>query len=131
MTLLSAIFGLARKGPAPNRVVRTGDRRGAERFEVGHQVSIGLPGTSPVAGTITNLSVSGAAIHIEGWNGRARAAWLAQLGRGDELWMMGLLGIPMSCWVVSFEGDLLRVHFARDGGLRSRLREVISKLTSH
>jgi hypothetical protein len=131
VTLISAIFGLPRKRSAPNGAVYTWDRRGAERFEVGHQIAIGLPGTSPVAGTIINISVGGAAIRIEGWNARARAVWLAELSRGDELWMVGLLGIPISCWVVVFEGDLLRVHFPRGGSLRSLLREVIMRLTSH
>lgn len=131
MSLLSAFFGLQRKESAPNGAVHTWDRRDAERYEVGHQISIGLPGTSPVAGTIINISVSGAAIRIEGWNGRARAVWLAQLSRGDELWMVGLVGIPISCWLVVLEGDLLRVHFARGGTLRSRLREVILRLTPH
>ena len=51
------------------------DRRDTERHDVSRPVSIGPPGAPPLPGTVINLSVSGAAIRIDGWDTGARAAW--------------------------------------------------------
>ena len=130
MTLLSSMLGLSRRRSARNAAAFARDRRDAERFDVNHDVTIGMPGTAPLPGTVINISVSGAAIRIAGWNSRARAAGLVRLNRGDELWIVGMLRIPMSCWVVSFDANVLRVHFARGGAQRHQLRELIGKLAS-
>lgn len=124
MTLLSGLLKYPWKRPAPNVVAPAEDQRGAERFDVRHPVSVGRYGDLAVAGTVINLSISGAAIRIE----EADAAWLARLDQGDDLWLAGLLEHPMSCWVVVVDDHVLRVHFARDAALRHQIREVTGRL---
>jgi len=109
MTLLSALFGLARKRRAGNGI-ELPDRREDERYEAYHPISVSLPGPPPaVAGTVINMSLSGAAVRIPGWAARAPAAWLARLDRGDELRLDGLLDIPVSCWVIKADAGVLRL----------------------
>jgi PilZ domain len=147
--LLSAFFGLSRKRSA--RVVSyPPERRSEERYEAYHPVSISPTGLnqyrqfqrgpyqsggqpfgrsdSPVAGTVINISLGGAAVHIPGWGPHAPAEWLNRLDRGQELRLDGLVDAQLSCWVVTVDAGVVRVRFPSDYALRCQLREVIDSL---
>lgn len=126
MTLLSGLFGYPRKRSVEVEKPATQYAWRAERFNVCHPVFFGLRGEAPLAGQVVNLSVNGAAIHVQEWNWNTSLdRWMARLDQGDELLLVGLLNVPISCWVVVSDGDILRVHFASDSALRQRLHETI------
>ncbi len=104
------------------------ERRADKRYEVYLPVSIAPRGTQPIAGTIVNLSVRGAAIRLHQPRRGPRASWLDLLNQGDELWLGALLAATIACWVVVIDDDVLRVHFASDDELRGQLRGVIERL---
>ena len=87
------------------------DRRADERFEMCIPVSIGPICSPGMSGLVMNVSMTGAAVRIIA-PGDAPRAWLARLDQGDELWITDLLAAPIPCFVVVFEDDILRVHFA-------------------
>jgi hypothetical protein len=125
--LLSHFFGFSRKRPAQ----RPTDRRTEERYEAYHPVTIGPSGSfSYVEGTVINVSIGGAAVHVPGWGARAPAEWLSGLHRGGELQMTGLLEAPLPCRVVTVDAGVIRVQFARDDAQRAQLRELIETLAS-
>src|SRR4051812_3681795 len=76
------------------------ERRADKRYEVYIPVSIAPRGSEPIAGTIVNLSVRGAAIRLHQPRRGPRASWLDLLNHGDELWLGALLAAPIACWVV-------------------------------
>jgi hypothetical protein len=96
------------------------DRRANERFRLYQPVSVGPPRTPPVAGTVVDLSIGGAAIRIEG----TRPAWLTGLNQDTEISLGGLLAVPISCQTVAWDRGVLRVRFTLDDTLRHELREV-------
>jgi len=130
MMLLSSIFGVPQKQSAPALRFFARDDRDAIRHDANIRVAFHPRGIPPVAGTVINISVGGAAIRIHDWTNMASAMWLSDLDQGDELGLTGLLDIPMSCWVVTFDDDVLRVHFAPDGAVRDLLRVVIGGLAA-
>ena len=103
------------------------ERRADKRYEVYLPVSIAPRGTQPIAGTIVNLSVRGAAIRLHQPRRGAQASWLDLLNQGDELWLGALLEAPVACWVVVIDDGVLRVHFGSDDELRGQLRGVIER----
>ena len=107
------------------------ERRADKRYEVYLPVSIAPLGTQPIAGTIVNLSVRGAAIRLHQPHQPRRGprvSWLDLLNQGDELWLGALLEVPIACWVVVIDDGVLRVHFAPDDEMRGKLRGVIERL---
>jgi len=130
MPLFPLLFKSQQTQSAPLAVPRMRDDRAAERFDVCQSVSIGLPGDVVVTGSVINISVTGAAIRVDGWN-TSRTEWLAGLDQGDELWVEGILpGGLISCWVVVSDEGLLRVHFSRDEAQRRQLRVAIARLAA-
>jgi hypothetical protein len=126
--LLSALFKLPWRWSA-RHVAETSDRRGDERYEAYHPVTIRMPGMPPVAGTLISISLGGAAIRFQGWIAEMPEAWLTRLKRGDELRLDGLFDGQMSCQTVTTEAGVLRVQFARDDALRRKLRSMVNDLT--
>jgi hypothetical protein len=125
--LLSRFLGFSRKRSTRSRT----DRRAEERYEAYHAVKVSLAGAlASVAGTVINVSLSGAAVLVPGWRAQAPAEWLTRLHRGDELALTGLLDATASCSVVTADAGVLRVQFARDDALRGQLRELISSLAA-
>jgi PilZ domain len=124
MTLLSAIFRIPRnpRDSPSERYAR--DERDAVRHDANIPVTIQARGMPPVTGSVINISVRGAAIRIE------HATWLFHLSQGDELGLTGVLDLPVSCWVVVFDEEVLRVHFAPDDEVREQLRMVIGLLAA-
>jgi hypothetical protein len=124
---LSRFFGFSRRRSIPS----TTDRRAEERYEAYHPVTVSLAGLlGSVAGTVINVFLSGAAVHVPGWRAKAPAEWLAHLKRGDELQLSGLFDVPVPCSVVTADGGVIRVQFARDDGLRGQLRELINSMAA-
>jgi hypothetical protein len=109
---------------------RQPDRRGAPRYDV--QLSVGLrrQGLAPIAGSVINLSRTGAAVRVHGWNVPVPAAWPTRLGHGDELWLTGLLDAPVSCWVISVDEAVVRVRFSLGDSSRAQLDELLHRLAS-
>jgi hypothetical protein len=116
---LAGLFGSAGHRP---------DRRGAPRYDVYFEVWLRRTGLAPVAGAVINISESGAAIRVHGWNVPVPSAWPTRLNHGDELWLAGLLGIPLSCWIIGVNDGVLRVHFSLNEAMRYQLREVIDAI---
>jgi hypothetical protein len=129
MMLLSALFKLPWKRSA-RHIPERSDRRGDERYEAYHPVSIVLPGTPPVAGTLISISLGGAAIRFHGWVAEVPEAWLTRLKPGDELRLDGLIDAPMCCRTVTTEAGVLRVQFDRDDMLRRKLRTMVNDFTA-
>jgi hypothetical protein len=129
MMLLSALFKLPWKR-STRHIPERSDRRGDERYEAYHPVSIVLPGTPPVAGTLISISLGGAAIRFHGWVVEVPEAWLTQLKPGDELRLDGLIDAPMCCRTVTTEAGVLRVQFDRNDGLRRKLRTMVNDFTT-
>jgi hypothetical protein len=123
--MLSALR-LAWRRPAPETISYRWLHRDTERFDVLQPVFVGQPGEPSVAGEVVNISLSGAAIRIA----EPYPAWVTGLNQSDEIWLSGLLRLPVPCWVVLFDDGVLRVHFSRDGTLHQQMREVIGKLLS-
>ena len=128
MTVLSSIFGVSQNRLGPPLIFYARDDRDAVRHDANIPVSIQPRGMPPVAGTVIDISVGGAAIRIHRMNNAA--TWLFHLDQSDELGLTGLLADPMSCWVVTFDDDVLRVHFPPNGAVRHQLRGVIERLTA-
>jgi PilZ domain len=99
------------------------DRRDAPRFDVDHAVLVRREGLVPVAGTLINLSRSGAAIRIHGWHVPVPGAWPVRLKHGDEVELGDLLDEPVPCWVIAVEEGVLRVRFLVGEATRTKLRE--------
>jgi hypothetical protein len=129
MPLFSALLKSPQTNSPPPVAPRARDDRAAERFEVCQSVSIGRPGAGLATGSVISLSVTGAAIRVDGWN-MSRAEWLSELEQGDELWVEGLLAVPISCWAVVSDEGLLRVHFSREEAERQQLRGAIARLAA-
>jgi hypothetical protein len=102
------------------------ERRVAERFTVRRPVSIRRPGSSSVRGILLNISLTGAAVHIQGWNVADDAPWPTMVGQGDEVWLTGLLNVPLACWAIAVDDGVLRVRFLRDPGTQAALRDLIA-----
>ena len=104
------------------------DRRGASRHDVRIEVWLKRRGLVPAAGSIFNLSRTGAAIRIHGWNVPVPSPWPTRLVHGDEIWLTGLFGTPLSCWVIAVNEGVLRVHFSLDDATRDKLHQMIAAL---
>ena len=130
MTVLSVLRWLPGKQPVPPARTYVRDEREAPRFSVSRRVSIGPPGQCSTTGTMVNLSATGAAIRIDGPDADIRPPWFNHLTHGDEMWLAGLLGTSLLCWVVTFDDGVLRVHFYRDVALQDQLRGVIGQLAA-
>ena len=104
------------------------DRRAAPRYDVYIDVWLRQDGLASVAGAVINVSRSGAAIRVHGWNIPVPSAWPTRLNHGDEVWLTGLLDVPLSCWAIAVADGVLRVHFSLDEPMREQLREVIAAL---
>lgn len=104
------------------------NRRGTPRFDVNQPVSIGGQGRPPVEGSLINISMSGAAVHVYGWNVPDSALWPTRPVHGNELWLAGLLDVAIPCWVIAVEDAMLRVRFLLDETLRNQLRDKIESL---
>lgn len=126
MRLLSTLLPRPWKRIAPTVV----ERRGAERIETSVPVSIRGDGMLPCAGTVINISMTGAAISLHGWNVPVPAPWPTRLHHGDEIALVALLGVPLACWVVAVDEGLLRVRFLFDDVARRQLRELIERLAA-
>jgi hypothetical protein len=125
---LPALFKLPWRR-STSRVAGTSDRRTDERYEAYHPVKIQMPGMPPVAGTLISISLGGAAIRFHGWVADVPDPWLTQLNCGDELRLEGLIDAPTSCQIVTTGAGVLRVQFARDDGLRRKLRSMVTDFT--
>jgi hypothetical protein len=104
------------------------ERRGAVRHDVQFDVLLRRDGIAPVMGAVINISRSGAAIRIHGWNPPVPAAWPTRLNHGDEVWLVGLFDLPLFCWVIAVDENVLRVHFSLDDRMRRQLGEMIAAL---
>ena len=78
-----------------------------------------------------NISITGAAVRVNGWSAAAQETWLTGLDHGDELMLAGLLDVSLSCWVIAVDEGVLRVRFLRDDGLRQRLRVLVAEFSSN
>jgi hypothetical protein len=76
--------------------------------------------------TMLNLSLTGTAVRIlQGpLNG-----WLVKLDQGDEVSLFGLVAIPVDCWVVARDRDILRLRFIPTPAADAQLQNLISQLT--
>jgi hypothetical protein len=120
-------FGFPRKRQA-GKVTGLPDRRADERYEAYHPVNVSIGPYSAVSGTVINISLGGAAVLIAGWRATAPAEWLTRLEPGDELHLGGLLDGLVTCRAIKVDAGVIRVQFAQDEALRSRLREIIDSL---
>jgi hypothetical protein len=82
----------------------------------------------PFAASLINISTTGAAITLPGWDLPAPAPWPTRLEHGDEISLTGLLDVPLSCWVIAVEDSTLRVRFLFDDVVRNKLRDMIGGL---
>lgn len=129
MNLLSALWWWRRERSARTWTPDLPDRRADERYDVLQRVTVGPIGAPPLAGTVTNLSLGGAAIRIDGWQTSRRGAWLSRLNQSQEMLLVGLLDTPIYCRVVVVDDGILRVHFQPDDTSRRGIRELIDRLT--
>ena len=125
MSLLSALLGPSRKQPVQRVWSADREERHARRYAVSVPVCIGPLDDMAVAGTMLNVSLTGAAIRIEG-----SARWLSRLDHGDEMSLAGLLDRGLLCWVVTLDEDVLRVHFHQGRETADQLREAMQRLTA-
>jgi hypothetical protein len=88
------------------------------------------PDKPPVAALMVNVSMSGAAIRVFGWDAPEPEEWPIQPKHGEELEISGLLDVSLSCWVVALDDGVLRVRFLLDETLRPLLRDKIDGLAS-
>jgi hypothetical protein len=121
-------FGPVGSKSAP---VQGADRRRAPRHDVDFQVWLKRRGLAPAAGSLFNLSRTGAAIRIHGWNIPVPSPWPIRLNHGDEIWLTGLFDSPASCWVIAVNDGVLRVHFSLDEDTRDKLQGMIAALPQH
>lgn len=130
MGLLSDLLTRPFKRSAKDNPASIPDRRGAERFETTLPVSLRKFEMPPFAGSLINISMTGAAITLHGWNVPEPPPWPTRLRHGDELALTGLLPVPLNAWVVAVEEGVLRVRFLVDDTARSQLRELIGYLAA-
>ena len=115
----AAFLGIAGRPP---------ERRAAPRYDVHIDVWLRRRGLAPVAGSVVNISASGAAIRVHGWNVPEPSPWPTRLNHGDEMWVIGLLDTALSCWAIAVNNGLLRVHFSLDDASRHQLCDMILAL---
>lgn len=107
------------------------ERRGAPRHQVLFEVWLRRRGLAPAAGSVFSLSRTGAAVRIHGWNIPVPSPWPTRLLHGDEIWLTGLVEVPLFCWVIAVDEGVLRVHFSLDEEARDQLRDLIAGLSDH
>ena len=125
MSLISDLLTGRFRRPAPPAVR---ERRLSERYETTLPVSLRRPDMPPFAGSLINISLSGAAITLHGWNVPVPAPWPTRLNHGDEIALTGLLEMPVDAWVVGREEAVLRVRFLIDDPVREKLAAMIAAL---
>src|SRR6202044_1214775 len=103
MTLLSSIFGFSQKRAGMSPIFYPRGDRATVRHDANIPVSVQLRCMPMVMGSIINISIGGAAVHITDWNGVLPADWFSLLDQGSELRLTGLLERPISAWVVLYE----------------------------
>lgn len=106
------------------------ERRAAPRVRLVRNVLIRRRGEIPTPGTLIDLSETGAAVRIEPHTDIFEGVWPFKLANGDDIWLTALLEDPVECWVVAVYRDVLRIRFARDDGLRIRLRALARTSTA-
>jgi hypothetical protein len=99
------------------------DRRSATRFDVDVEVTLSARGRIPITALVFNMSRSGAAIRIHGAHVPVPEPWPVRLRNGDELWVAGIVDEPIFSWVVAFMNGVLRVHFALEDEMQTKLRK--------
>ena len=104
------------------------NRRGSERIETTIPVSLRKLEMPPFAGSLINISMTGAAISLHGWNVPVPVPWPTELLHGDELALTGLLIVPLNAWVVSVDEGVMRVRFLLDSTVRAQLHQMITNL---
>jgi hypothetical protein len=80
-------------------------------------------GDTTIAGTMINVSLTGAAIRIAG-----SARWLSRLNHGDEMLLAGLFDRGLLCWLVTLDDGVMRIHFPRSDDGQSPLRGAIQEM---
>jgi hypothetical protein len=103
-------------------------QRQAPRHDAQIEIWLRRRGLAPNAAMVMNISRSGAAIRIHGWNVPVPSPWPTRLKHGDEVWLVGLLSAPISCWVVTVDDGVLRVRFELDDQMREQLHTLIESL---
>lgn len=102
------------------------NRRNARRFAAQHPVFVQRDGMISVVGTLENISISGAAVRVHGWNVPLPAPWPTFLNPGEEIALAGVLDTPLTCQVVAVNDGLLRLRFPSGDTLRDRLGDAIA-----
>jgi hypothetical protein len=130
MGLLSVLLTRSFKRPGKHASASLPERRAAERFETTLPVSLRKPGMSSFGASLINISMTGAAINLEGWDMVATPPWPLRLEHGEEITLARLLDAPLSAWVVNVNDAVIRVRFLLDDPLRAKLQTLIGKLAA-
>ena len=130
MGLLSDLLTRPFKRPVKDVPAPVPDRRGTERFVTTFPVSLSKPGMQPFAGSLINISTTGAAITVHGWTVPVPAPWPTHLKHGAEIALTGLLDVPLNAWFVAHDEGVLRLRFLLEDTVRGKLHELIAKLAA-
>jgi PilZ domain len=102
------------------------ERRAATRYRLVKPVGICASGAGlGTLVTMMNVSLTGAAVRIPE---KALNGWLLELSQGDEVSLSGLVSIPVDCWVVALDRDMLRVRFLPTPVVELQLQDLIGHL---
>ena len=106
--------------------VRTSENRTEPRYGINRAIWFQQPGKMPVAGSVTNISMTGALARVTAVRRDDVIFWPSLLSGGDEIWVSGLLNNPICCWVVAVDNDVLRLRFLLDTKERHQLQNAIA-----
>lgn len=79
--------------------------------------------------TIMNVSLTGVAVRLP--EDMASGHELYELDQGDEILLSGLATIPLECWVVARDGDVLRLHFFATPDAEMWLHDLVEQHEGH
>jgi hypothetical protein len=108
------------------------DARASPRYVINQAIRFMRKGHAPAPASLVNLSEGGALARIKAPVRAPEAAvippWPLRLGPGDELWLVDLIELPLSCWLIEAAVGLIRVHIHNDRRTRTPLQALLARL---
>jgi hypothetical protein len=108
------------------------DARASPRYVTNQAIRFVRKGHAPAPASLVNLSEVGALARIKAPFRAPEAAtippWPLRLSPGDELWLVDLIELPLSCWLIEAAVGLIRVHIHNDRRTRTPLQALLARL---
>lgn len=113
----------------PGGEAKPAERRAWVRYRLDGAVWVRRAGGVDAAASMIDVSLGGAAVRVAAEE-LGGPAWVHHLATGDEVWLVGLLRAPITCWAVARDGEVLRLRFWHDAASKAQLTTLLAEIAA-